>query len=183
MDNVRVRPRTRRRRSHTSTRPFRAAMRAMALGSLVLGIVALLHEDSPVARLLAERTTDEQNSHLPIAPDLGLIAPQQVPTVNRPRSVASPDARPGKDSGRYWNASHTRRDGRAAIQLGPLEDGASTSEGIPRAPIAGAAAHLGPVVTRTYRPTSMSAVSLERLVRPLLTARGSNRRKCGLDCC
>jgi hypothetical protein len=147
-------------------------MRAMALGSLVLGIVALLHEDSPVARLLAERATDEQNSHLPIAPDLGLIAPQQVATDNRPRSVASPDARPGKDSGRYWNASHTRRDGRAAIQFGPLEDGASTSEGLPRAPIAGAAADLGPVVTRTYRPTSMSAVSLERLVRPLLTARG-----------
>jgi hypothetical protein len=188
-DNARVRPRAKRRRSHTSTRPFRTAVRAMALGSLVLAIVALLHEDSPVARLLAERATQEQNSPLRVQayataigvspagtttrPEPALSAPQQAARHGNPRYAAAPGARPGKDSGRFWNASQSasRRDRRAAIQLGPLEDTAPTSEGAAREPIDGAA-DPGLVVTRTYRPTSMSAVSLERLVRPLLTARG-----------
>jgi Bacterial type II and III secretion system protein len=169
-------------------RPFRAAMRALALGSVVLGIVALLHEDSPVARLLAERRTEEQNSQLPVQtdattigftpthssarPDLGL-SPQQAVTDHNPRNTPAPDARTGKDSGRIWAASQSvpRGDRRAAIQLGPLEDTASTNAGKARTPFANAA-DPGPFVTRTYRPISMSAVSLERLVRPLLTERG-----------
>jgi hypothetical protein len=146
----------------------------MALGSLVLGIVALLHEDSPVARLIAERTTGEQNSQLPIRSEPGVSAPRQVATDARPRNVAAPGVRPGKDSGRFWTASQSapRDDRRAAIQLGPLEGGASTRESTSRAPIVDAAVDPGPVMTRTYRPISMSVVSLERLVRPLLSARG-----------
>jgi hypothetical protein len=41
------------------------------------------------------------------------------------------------------------------------------------APASDAVADSGSVVTRTYRPTSMSAIGLERLIRPLLTARGT----------
>jgi hypothetical protein len=159
----------------------------MALGSVVLGIVALLHEDSPVARLLAERAADEQNSQLPVQADAAAIgeSPRHSPTrpelglspqqavYDNPRNKAAPDARTGKDSGRIWAASQSvpRSDRRAAVQLGPLEDTALTNAGKARAPFADAA-DPGPFVTRTYRPISMSAVSLERLVRPLLTARG-----------
>jgi hypothetical protein len=41
-----------------------------------------------------------------------------------------------------------------------------------RAPLNKSAIDSTPLMTRTYRPVLMSAVSLERLVRPLLTARG-----------
>src|SRR5580700_6431315 len=160
MDDPRVRPRAPRRRSHSTTRPFRTAMRAMAAGSLLLGIVALLHEDSPVARFMAARTRDEQNGRLEIRPEPGVSAQPQVVADTRPRNVPALDARTGKDSGRIWAASQSvpRGDRRAAIQLGPLEDTASTNAGKARAPFSDAA-DPGPFVTRTYRPISMSAVS------------------------
>jgi hypothetical protein len=145
----------------------------MAAGSLLLGIVALLHEDSPVARFMAARTRDEQNGRLEIRPEPGVSGQPQVVADTRPRNVPALDARTGKDSGRIWAASQSvpRGDRRAAIQLGPLEDTTSTNAGKARATFADAA-DPGPFVTRIYRPISMSAVSLERLVRPLLTARG-----------
>jgi hypothetical protein len=67
--------------------------------------------------------------------------------------------------------SHQTTERGPAIRLGPpqVSDESKDAE----ASTSKSTAETAPLVTRTYRPVSMSAVSLERLVRPLLTGRGA----------
>ena len=159
MDNTFVRPNARRRKRHANARPFRTAIRAMTIGSLLLAMVALLHEESPVARLVAERGASPSS-----------LVSQTVVANESGASAGGPAARPVKNSARFWNAAHsaTQSDHGPTIQLGPLLGGSNGTH----QPIDGASVDQAPLVTRSYRPVSMSAVSLQRFVRPLLTARG-----------
>jgi len=176
----------------------------MTVGCTLLALVAVLHEDSPMARLMAERSANRPSTRLAIPSNTPLIdAKPMIVAQSEPlddlRSSAPPesitdDAPPfsdqlpaswGKDRSHFWNASHssnrqsatqqkTERSDRApTFQLGPLFTDRNSSEADgSRATVAEPVADPTPLVTRTYRPASMSAVSLERLVRPLLTARG-----------
>jgi hypothetical protein len=165
----------------------------MTVGCTLLGLVALLHEDSPIARLVAERAQDRQSTRLaalPNASEIGAtsaIAARALPSGLRssgpPNGAADdvptfwdqPVARSGNEAGHFWNAAQsvTQSDRGPIIQLGPLFDGKNSADAdSSHARASERAAEPTPRVTRTYRLASMSAVSLERLIRPLLTARG-----------
>jgi hypothetical protein len=162
-------------------RPFQTAIGAMAVGSALLGLTALLHEDSPIARLVAERSAERQSTRLPAVlhsseiretPIIAKASPRDLRPSARPEGVADdvptfwdqPVVRSDKDAGHFWNASQSmpQSDRGPTIQLSPLFTNMNSLD----------ANNSMPLVTRTYRPASMSAASLERLVRPLLTARG-----------
>jgi hypothetical protein len=185
--------RTKRLKPNAAQRPFQTAIGAMTVGCILLGLVALLHEDSPIARLVAERAQDRQSGRLaalPSASEIGatsaLVAralPSSLRSSGPPNGAIDdvptfwdqPVARSGNDVGHFWNAAQsvTQSDRGPIIQLGPLFDGKDSADADgSQARTSERAADPAPLVTRTYRPASMSAVSLERLVRPLLTPRG-----------
>jgi hypothetical protein len=172
---------------------FRTAIVGLAIGSVLLSLVAILHEESPVARLLAERRGAQGlGAGLAIRPrsspvesvlsiqanaspsELSLRAPRR--TVASESLAMRSSGPPTRNTGRVWDAaqSTSRPHGGAAITLGPPIEGANSIRADAfRTPASNAPTDSASLVTRTYRPTSMSAVSLERLVRPLLTARGT----------
>ncbi|HEV8003788.1 MAG TPA: hypothetical protein VGP63_28235, partial [Planctomycetaceae bacterium] len=157
--------------SNAAMRPFQTAIGAMIVGCALLGLLALLHEESPIARLVAERATDRQSTRS--------ITPPEAALDDVPNFVDSPVVRPGKDASHFWNASQSatlstpQSDRGPTIRLGTVFTGNSHTDA-DTAPVRTPAPLVDqtPLMTRTYRPASMSAVSLERLVRPLLTARG-----------
>jgi hypothetical protein len=163
MDDARVRARAKRLKAHATMRPFRTATGALAAGCLLLGVVTFLHEESPAARLVAERAADDHSNGRATRGNGYPTGPQSAYAANAsPKDLEVPLPRSTKNAGRFWNASRSasQPDRGPAIQLGPpLGAGDAAADPASR-------------VTRTYRPTSMSAASLERLVRPLLTARG-----------
>jgi hypothetical protein len=196
MNRASIRSGEKRARSHEMMRPFRTAIRTLGAACLLLGIVAVLHEASPSARLVAERATD--NPHIGLSNPTAATDPTDIfgaetlpafttnrlpsdlsslalPGIVSPKSADGPIARAGKDSAHFWNAAQTapEPDRGPIVQIGPpLVDSDSPKAVRPHASVGELSSSAAPLLTRTYRPTSMSAVSLERLVRPLLTARG-----------
>jgi hypothetical protein len=171
--------------------PLRSAISALAVASLLFGAMALCHDDEPVARLMAERTATERD--MPgLAPSTA-PSPDRIPTLaaasatlnspssGRGRETTEPGthsaehltARSGNSSARFLNASQSHRPAERgpAIQLGPPQTNGESGDA--EASTSKSTAETGLFVTRTYRPVSMSAVSLERLVRPLLTGHGA----------
>ena len=176
-------------RSQPTTRPFATAIRALAAGCVLVGIAALLHDRSPMARLLAERgasvdrngrmnpaNASPRNNAWAIAGDT--LSATASSAARGTVSDAAPESsdlgeRPRRNAQHFWNASQSTAKGGPAIRLGtPLADENSFDRGKSRSSIGDEPGDRSPLVTRTYRPNSMSAASLERLVRPLLTARG-----------
>jgi hypothetical protein len=160
-------------------RPLRTAIGALGVGSLLLAAVALMHDDAPVARLVAERVA-EVNKHRgmlrPTAPDIVPPSIAQSPSVagvSRTENSTRPSA--AKVSAHFWNAAQVSPNAKqgSMVQLDPpVVSRDATDADNSRAPLNKSAIDSTPLMTRTYRPVLMSAVSLERLVRPLLTARG-----------
>lgn len=171
MQNPPTQRSTRHPSSHESVRPFRTAIGALGLGCLLLVTVAFLHEDSPYARLVAERTADQ----VPAFPSLP-NRDAETTIADEPRdAAASSVAQSEQDAAHFWNASQSGSHGNHGpkIQIGPLvvgkddpfDDGSSLQVSQP-------AGNPPALVMRTYRPISISAASLERLIRPLLTSHG-----------
>jgi hypothetical protein len=176
-------------RSQSTTRPFATAIRALAAGCVLIGIAALLHDRSPMARLLAERGAPVDHkgrmgpaNALPISNARAIAGDTlSAPASSAARGTVSDSTAESSDLGErprgnaqhFWNASQSTAKGGPAIRLGtPMADENSFDRGKSRSSIGDEPGDRSPLVTRTYRPVSMSAASLERLVRPLLTARG-----------
>jgi hypothetical protein len=192
MNNARVHVTTRRPPSPMTIGPLRSGMAALAVASLLFVALAVCHDDSPVARLIAERTTAESgvpNSIPSASPERDrintFVATPSVPlnsisSISGRRSLEPAQhsaehlaARSKDESAHFLTASQSHRTNEHGpeVHLGPpqvsaeaRDAGHSTSK---------PTAESGPLVTRTYRPVSMSAISLERLVRPLLTGHGA----------
>jgi hypothetical protein len=154
---------------------LRTAIGGLSVGSLLLTAVALMHDDAPVARLVAERVA-EANQHREI---LRPGAPSRItpsPLVaGASRTEHSPRAAATKASAHIWNAAQVSPNAEhgPTVQLDPpVVSRDATHAETSRGPLSESASDSTPLMTRTYRPVLMSAVSLERLVRPLLTARG-----------
>jgi hypothetical protein len=157
-------------------RPLRTAIGALGVGSLLLAAVALMHDDAPVARLVAERVA-EANKHRaklqPTAVPPSMTQSPLVGGVSRTENSTRPSA--AKVSAHFWNAAQVSPNAEqgSMVQLDPpVVSRDATDADNSRAPLNKSAIDSTPLMTRTYRPVLMSAVSLERLVRPLLTARG-----------
>jgi hypothetical protein len=164
---------------------LRTAIGGLSVGSLLLAAVALMHDDAPVARLVAERVA-EANKHRVMLPATALpnIVPPSitqsplVASVSRTEHSTRPMA--AQASAHFWNAAQVSPNAEhgPTIQLDPpvvSRDPThidATHADTSRVPLNESASDSPPLMTRTYRPVLMSAVSLERLVRPLLTARG-----------
>jgi hypothetical protein len=184
MAQTSARPRATQLTSRSTMPLFQTAINALTAGCLLLGIVAFLHEESPVSRFVTERGVDGQ-SDVPAQPNadrLGAI--EAIASHSAQRSSAGDvgqnadhsSARSGENSSRFWNASQSASvsSGGPAIHLGPLFGlGDSTRQAPSRAAVNEFSSGPDSLVRRAYRPTSMSVASLERLVRPLLSARGA----------
>jgi hypothetical protein len=193
MDSSSVRQGAQRARSREMMRPFRTSIRALVAGCLLLGLVVMLHEESPFARLVAERATSEPmidgssragtlqpGAVSALFDDVATVGPgerdQQAVTPTEAGMKSDGVLPPsGKDTARFWNASQSvdRADRGPTVQIGPLvvANGPAPGAGS-QPPVKEFVEDKSPLVTRTYRPVSISAAGLERLVRPLLTARG-----------
>ncbi len=175
MAHSRFQTRPRRPTSQATPRPLRTAIGGLSVGSLLLAAVALMHDDAPVARLVAERVAEANKSRAMLRP---IAPPDIVPPSIAPSPLVAAAAA-GKSSAHIWNAAHVspNADHGPTVQLGPpivSRDPTyidATHADTLRVPLNESAIDK-PLMTRTYRPVLMSAVSLERLVRPLLSARG-----------
>jgi hypothetical protein len=171
MQNVPNRRSTRHPSSHESVRPLRTAIGALGLGCALLLTLAFLHEDLPYARLVAERAAD-QATEFPSHPKRD----SQTTIVDEPGdTTANSVTQSGQDATSFWNASQSGSQGDRGpkIQIGPLVIGKDDPFNAGSDPQASQPAGNPPaLVMRTYRPTSISAASLERLIRPLLTSHG-----------
>ncbi len=169
MADSRYQARARRPTSTATVRPLRTAIGGLSVGSLLLAAVALMHDNAPVARLVAERVA-EANKHR------AMLRPIAQPLVaGASRTEHSTRAAATKASAHFWNAAQVSPNAEqgSMVQLDPpVVSRDATDADNSRAPLNNSAIDSTPLTTRTYRPVLMSAVSLERLVRPLLTARG-----------
>jgi hypothetical protein len=156
--------------SHEIAQPFRTAIGALGLGCVLLVTLAFLHEDSSYTRLVAERTGDQ------VLELSSLDRDTQTTNADKPRdATASSVPESEKDAAHFWNASQSgsHRDHGPTIQIGPLVVGNESSFDEGSSLRASQPAGNPPaLVIRTYRPTSISAASLERLIRPFLTSQG-----------
>jgi hypothetical protein len=175
--------RARRPTSQASVRPLRTAIGGLSVGSLLLAAVALMHDDAPVARLVAERVA-EANKHRamlrPTAQPLVAGVSRAEHSTRAPLAGRQSTAPAAQASAHFWNAAQVSPNAEhgPTIQLDPpvvSRDPThidATHADTSRVPFNEPASDSTRLMTRTYRPVLMSAVSLERLVRPLLTARG-----------
>jgi hypothetical protein len=171
MQSLPAQRRTRHSSSHEIARPFRTAIGALGLGCVLLLTLAFLHEDSPYARLVADRTGDQ-------VPEVPGLPNRDVRTTmgDEPRdTTTSWVAESEQDATHFWNASHAgpQGDHGPKIQIGPLVVGKDSPFDEGSSPQASQPGGKPPaLVMRTYRPIAISVASLERLIRPLLTSHG-----------